>query len=61
MTLPIHVGLAQHILKKGSGARSLTAVNRCCTAPVNVIKIQIKYSCLFRNMEKVENELRVSV
>ena len=28
------------------------AINGCYTTPVNVIKIQIKYSCFFRDVEK---------
>ena len=30
------------------------AVNGCCTTPANVIKLEIKYSILFRDKEKVE-------
>jgi len=28
------------------------AINGCCIAPINVIKIKINYSCFFRDMEK---------
>ena len=35
------------------------AVNRCCTAPVNVIKFKINYSCFFRDVEKTEYILNV--
>ena len=35
------------------------AVNRCYTAPVNVIKFKINYSPFFRDMEKIKYVLNV--
>ena len=36
-------------------------VNGCCTTLVNVIKFKINFSSFFRDVEKTENVLNVSV
>ena len=37
------------------------AVNGCCTTLVNVIKFKINYLSWFRDVEKTENVLNMSV
>ena len=39
----------------------MSAVNGCCTTLVNVIKFKINFSSFFRDVEKTENVLNVSV
>ena len=47
-----------HIYDTPEIHNNFLTINGCCTTPVNVIKIEIKYSCLFRDMKKVEYLMR---